>query len=136
MEPVRRVRFVTTFAVERQKYESEHVGRRQQRGENPDRPEDRVSVREGFKEDLVLAEETRESGDAGNRERADQECPIRDRQASFQAAHVPDVLLAMQRMDHRTGAEEQACLEKRVRVEMEDTGAKCTDAHREEHVTE
>ena len=54
----------------------------------------------------------------------------------LQPAHVADVLLAVQRVNHRARAEEQAGLEERVRVEMEDAGAERADAHRQEHVAE
>ena len=80
-----------------------------------------VSVR--LAEDLVLAEEARQAGHAGNRDGADQERPVGDRQILLQAAHLPEVLLAVQRVNHRAAAEEEQRLEERVRVEMEDAGA-------------
>ena len=59
---VRRRRIVAPLAVERQKHEAEHVGRRQQRRQDADDPENLVAVRERLEEDLVLAEEAGEPG--------------------------------------------------------------------------
>ena len=47
-----------------------------------------------------------------------------------------DVLLAVQRVDHRARAEEHQRLEERVRVEVEDAAGEGADAHRQEHVAE
>ena len=95
-----------------------------------------MAVREGLEQDLVLREEAGQAGHAGNRDRGDQEGPVGDRQALLQAAHVANVLLAVQRVNHRTRAEEQAGLEERVRVEVEHAGAEGAHAHRQEHVAE
>ena len=92
--------------------------------------------REGPEQDLVLAEEPGQRRHAGNRERADQERPVGDRQVLLQPAHVPQVLLAGERVNDRAGSEEQQRLEERVRVEMEDAGGVRADAHRQEHVAE
>ena len=61
---------------------------------------------------------------------------IRDRQVLLQAAHVAQVLLAVQRVDDRARSEEQQRLEERVRVEVEDAAGERADAHRQEHVAE
>ena len=124
------------LAVERQEHEAEHVGGRQQRREHADGPEDPVAVRERAPEDLVLAEESGEPGHAGNRDRADQEGPVGDRQPLLQAAHVADVLLAAERVDDRARPEEEQGLEERVRIEVEDAGRVRAHAHGEEHVPE
>ena len=136
--PCRRRRRVrrAPLAVERQEHEPEHVRRREQRREDADGPEDPVAGGECLPEDLVLAEEARESGHASNRDRADQERPVGDRQILLQSAHVADVLLTGQRVDDGARAEEEQRLEERMRVKMEDAGAVRAHPHRQEHVAE
>ena len=51
-----------------------------------------------------------------------------------EVAHVAHVLLAAHGVNHRTRTEEQQRLEKRVREHVEDSGGKCSDAERKEHV--
>ena len=125
-----------TTAVEGHEHEPEHVGGRQHRRQDANHPQRRVAGRVRLAEDLVLAEEAREARDAGNRHGADQEGPVGDRQVFLEAAHLPEVLLAVQRVNHRAAAEEEQRLEEGVRVEMEDAGAERADAHRQEHVAE
>ncbi len=125
---------VPSLTVEREEDQPEHVRRGQERRQRTDRPQQRVPFNEGLEQDLVLAEESGQRGHAGNRNRADQERPVRDRQFLPEAAHVPDVLLAVQRVNHCAGTEEEQRLEERMRVEMEDAGAERADAHRQEHV--
>ena len=50
-------------------------------------------------------EEPGETRHARDRQRADQERPVRDRQVLPQAAHVPQVLLPVQRVNHRSGTQ-------------------------------
>ena len=135
--PVHRCTAKALFAVEREVHEPEHVGRRQQRRQRrrcahstwwPCR---NVSNRISSFEKKPARQRH-----AGDRDRRDHERPVGDRQVLLQAAHVADVLLAVQRVNHRARAEEQAGLEERVRVEMEDAGAERADAHRQEHVAE
>ena len=95
-----------------------------------------MAVRERAEQDLVLAEEAGEPGNAGDRQRPDQERPVGDRQLGLEAAHAAQILLARQRVNHGARAEEQQRLEERVRVEVEDAGAERPDAHRQEHVAE
>jgi hypothetical protein len=133
-------RVVAALPVEGQEHEAEHVGRRQQRGQHADEPEQLVPAGglggEGLEEDFVLAEEPCQAGHAGNRQRSDEERPVGDRQVLLQAAHVPEILLSCQRVDDGAGSEEEQGLEERVGVEMEDTGPIRADAHRQEHEPE
>jgi hypothetical protein len=66
--------------VKRQEDEAEHVDRRQQRRQQADDPQQEAPALEGAIEDLVLAEEPRQARHAGDRERADEEGPVGDRQ--------------------------------------------------------
>ncbi len=95
-----------------------------------------MAVGERLEEDLVLAEEPGERRHAGNRDRANEERPVGDRQVLLQPTHVADVLLAVERVNDGAGAQEQQRLEERVRVEMKDAGGKGADPHRQEHVAE
>ena len=116
---VRRVRVHSRRAEEREPQEPEHVERGQERrearrGEQPGRAA--ALAREREPQDLVLREEARERRDAGDRGGRDRECRERDRDAAGEAAHLPQVLLAAQRVDDAARAEEQAGLEEGVRV--------------------
>ena len=64
----------------------------------------------GEREDSVLAEEAAETGEADERERADQESEERDRQPFGEPAHPPDVLLVMQHVDDRAGPRKSSAL--------------------------
>ena len=126
-------------AEEREPQQPEHVERRQQRGRRGHREEQRraaAAAGEREPEDLVLGEESgerRDAGDGGGRNGEGREGhgnPARE------PAHLADVLLAAERVDHAARAEEQARLEERVRVEMEDRHAVRADAQRHEHEAE
>ncbi len=56
-------------AVEREVDEPEHVGRRQQRRQHADHPQNLVAVQERLEQDLVLREEAGQAGHAGDRDR-------------------------------------------------------------------
>ena len=60
---------VVALAVERQEHQPEHVGRRQQRRQRADHPQERVPLDERLEQDLVLAEEAGQRRDAGDRQR-------------------------------------------------------------------
>ena len=95
-----------------------------------------MSLAERFVQNLVLAEEAGETRYAGNRKRSDEERPVRDGQVALESAHVADVLLAVHRVNHGARSQEQQRLEERVGIEVEDTCAEGTHAHREEHQAE
>jgi hypothetical protein len=54
----------------------------------------------------------------------------------LERAHLVHVLLAVERVDDRAGAEEQQALEERVRHQVEDAGGKCADADADHHVAD
>src|ERR1700720_491420 len=98
--------------------QAEHVKRREARddqahGEQP------VALLRRQRNDGVLAEESAEGPNAGQRERAHKKRPIRNRHFFAQSPHLPDVLLVVHRKDDGAGAQEQQRLEERVRAEME-----------------
>ena len=114
--------------------QAEHVERGHQRGRRatpPTAPGAAARLREGEPEDLVLREEAGERRDAGDRRGGDREGPEGDRDPLRQPAHLADVLLAAQRVDHAAGAEEQAGLEERVRDDVEDRHAVGAHAERQ-----
>ncbi len=90
----------------------------------------------GLPEDLVLGEEARQAGDAGDGQRADEHGPVRDRDLVLRAAHAAHVLLAAHGVDHGAGAEEEQGLEEGVREEVEDRHPVRAHAQRQEHVAE
>src|ERR1035437_2278807 len=61
---------------------------------------------------------------------------MRSRDAPSQVAHVAQVLLAAQRVNHRTRTKEEQRLEECVREHMEDACRKRTDAERQEHISQ
>src|SRR5688572_2910801 len=71
---------VTSLAPEREEHETKHVGGGQQRRQRADHPQDLMTLDERLEEDFVLAEKAGERWDPGNRDRADDERPERNRQ--------------------------------------------------------
>ena len=66
-------------------------------------------------DDRVLREEAGEGRDPDEGETADQEHPAREPQRLAEPAHLADVLLAAQRVDHDPGRQEEQRLEEGVR---------------------
>ena len=120
---------------ERDVVKAEHVKRRQCRNRHREH-EQADAVLDGRGENRVLAEEPAERRHAAQRQRADEKGPVRDGQFFLQSAHVPNVLLVMQRVNHRAGAEEKHRLEERVRREVKHRRRGRVDADREHHVAE
>src|SRR5215472_252667 len=98
---------------------------------------------EGKRDNVVLAIETREEREAGDRQSSDEPGERGDRHKLCQATHKAHVLhLSMhgmvQCMQHTTRAEEEESFEEGVREEVEHTGtgAICTTCHAkaDEHV--
>ena len=87
-------------------------------------------------EDLVLREEPRDGEDAGDGDGGDEERHPRGGHVPAHSAHALDVLLAVQPVDHRPGAEEEAGLEEGMGNEVQGAGKKCADADADEHEPE
>ena len=124
---------------ERERYQPEHVERRQARREEADRPQH--SGKPGARvedrgQDGVFGEEARERRDSRDRQGRGQERPERDRQLRLEAAHPAHVLLAAHRMDHRAGPQEETGLEERVRHDVEHARHVGADAAGQEHVAQ
>src|SRR4029453_2288003 len=111
-------RIMPAFSPERQEHKPEHVGGCEERGQRADDPQQRVPLDKGFEQDLVLAEEASQRRYTCDRDCANQERAVCERQLLPEPAHIPDVLLAMQRMDDSARAEEQQRLEKGVGIEV------------------
>src|SRR5258708_12886212 len=87
-------------------------------------------------EDQVLREITCKERYAADRERRDKHRRIRDRQFAAQTAHPVHVLLTLERMHNRAGAEEEQPLEERMRHQVEDSRGKCSPADTHHHVAD
>ena len=85
-------------------------------------------------DDRVFGEEACERRHPAERQRTDQCRPVGDRHVIPQAAHLAQVLLVMQRDDHRTGGKEEQCLEESVRHQVEDRRRVRRHAERNGHV--
>ena len=127
-------------AEEREPQQAEHVERRQQRGERPRRARAASSRRGRSRTRTRGSRPWRRSRPAAGCRRSPRWRSAKvdegDRDLPREPAHLPDVLLAGQRVDHAAGAEEQAGLEERVRVDVEDRDAVGADAERHEHEAE
>ena len=87
-------------------------------------------------DERVLGEEPGEAREADQRQRSDQRRPVGDRHVLAQPAHLADVLLMVQRDDHRARGEEQQRLEEGVRHQVEDARGVGRGAQRHGHVAE
>jgi hypothetical protein len=127
------------LAVEDTEVEAEGVEAGEQRPEqraDVQDPSERAAVGERGADDRVLRPEAGEDRDPRERERADQERPARVRHRLRKTAHLADVLLAVQVVDHEPGREEEEGLEERVRDEVEHRERVRADARSDEHVAD
>ena len=124
------------LAQERDEEQPEHIVRGDARGQEPDAVHPRVSVLEDALDDLILAEETAEAGNAADREHADEDCPEGERRSRAQAAHLAHVLLVVQRVDDQARCEEELRLEERMREEVRDAARVRADADAHDHVAD
>ncbi len=76
------------------------------------------------------------NGNARDRKRRAEQRDRRDLHVLEQAAHLPQILFAVQTVNHRARAQEQQALEERVRHQMPDAGRKRAHADAQEHVAE
>ena len=90
----------------------------------------------GLREDAVLAVKPAERRQASERQRAHHEGPERDRHLLAQPAHLPDVLLVVDRNDDGAGAQEQQRLEERMGRQMEHRRRRAVEANGHHHVAE
>ena len=102
-----------------------HVERGQEGREERERKDRRIFFVRGARI-ASLEKNPLKGGTADEGERADGESEKGHSQSAGQPAHLPDVLLVMQRVDDRAGAEEEQRLEEGVREEVEHRGAAAT----------
>ena len=125
-------------AAEDDEEQAGRVDRRQERADHGHHEQDdseRAAV-ERVRDDRVLREEAGEGWDAHERQRPDQErarCPW---QLSTEAAHLPDVLLVREGVDHEARRHEEEGLEEGVRHQVEEAGAVRAEAGGDEHVAD
>src|SRR5579884_4311975 len=116
-----RVMMTAITAEEGQKIGAEHVKRRQAGGDGAD-PEHPRRVGVSGRQNRILTEEAGKSREPGNCQTGDTKGVERDRHGPAQAAHVPEVLLAAEPMNHAAGAKKKKCFKKRVRHQMKNAG--------------
>ena len=130
--------FAARLAEEGDGEEARHVERGEECGREAD-AEERLIMGECREEDRILREETGQAGTTCESKRAEGERRSRDAHRLREAAHFPDVLLVVQRVDDRACAEEEQRLEECVRPQMEHRRA-AFDVRREarshDHVAE
>jgi hypothetical protein len=118
--------------------QTEHIECRQ-RGDGDGEAEQRRLAVFGIQrhgQDLVLAEESAEWRHAAKRERCHQERPIGHRELLLQRAHPPDILFVMQRVNDRTGPEEEQGFEEGMGREVIHGLDRAADADGHHHVAE
>src|SRR5438067_2434668 len=104
------------------KPEAEHVERYHSRGDQSDQPEDPVSVslvRECLPENLILREKSAKWWKSCDGERSNRHHPECPRNQLSQSSHVAHVLLAAERVNHRSCCEKEQGFEKRMRHKVE-----------------
>src|SRR5919204_263055 len=87
-------------------------------------------------DDRVFREEAGERRQPDERERAGEEAPARERHQPADALHLPDVLLAPERVDDEPGRHEEQRLEERVRHQVELAVRVRAEPGAEEHVAD
>ena len=117
---------------ERKEEQPEHVEHSKQGCEQCHTPCHWV-LRKSLRQNFVLGKETRKGRNSGNSKNSDHECQIGDRQIFLQSTHPSDILFALQRMDYTAGAQEQQCLEERMRHHVENAARVSTEAKGHEH---
>ena len=122
-------------AEERHEDQTEHVKRRQPRGNESDQPQPGRMLKR-FSQNLILAEKARQRRNPRDRKRPREESFCRCRNLRPERAHLAHILLAGERVNHAAGAEEEQRLEKRVRHQVENPRRKRAHTHRQKHVTE
>src|SRR5579872_799927 len=117
-----RMRFAPVIAHERHEPRAEHIERCHAGGQDAE-PVNPGMIMIRADENLVFAEETRCARDARNRDAGEEERPTCYGDSLAQTAHLPEVLLAAERMDDAACAKEEQRLEERMRHQMEDARA-------------
>ena len=116
----RMVRQVGRSAPEDTEVQTEHVERRQTgRDIHPGKHPRAEHV--GSHQDLIFGEEARERRDSRNGQARYHERDVRNGHVLAQTTHLRH-LVGMHRMDHRTGTQEEQCLEHGVGKQVPHTG--------------
>jgi hypothetical protein len=96
------------LAFECQDDKTKHVECCKRSPERADHPQHRRTViaAERFPENFILTEEAGERRNPGDRNRADQKCPVCHGHVFLQSTHFLDVLLVVHSVNDRAGTEE------------------------------
>ena len=127
---------VPGFADECDIEKSEHVKRRQTRHCRAQHEERIIFLFQRLRQNGILRVKSAERRHTAQGQRGEQERPECHRHFLAQPAHLPDVLLVMERDDDRAGAQEQQCLEKCVRGQVKHRSRRATQPNSHDHVAE
>ena len=134
-------RLVLRWAAAHAEPHTERVVRGEERGEDRDPTEENESIvpaAERLRDDRILREEACREREACEAEAADQERPTDDAEALHvaEARHLAEVELSRHAVHDRAAAQEEECLEERVREDVIDRAEGRANAEAEEHVSE
>ena len=124
------------LAPEGHEKQPEHVERRHEGGTQAQHPPQDVTALDRRGQDFVLAPESREGRNAGNRNGRQQHRAVGVRDVALQPAHAAHVLLLVHGVDDAAGAEKEQALEEGVRHDVEQAGGERAHPAAEEHVAQ
>ena len=126
------------FTTEGHEQGPEHVEGGHPRSHGCHQPEQEMAVGtgKGLPEDLILAEESGEAGDTGNRQGGKEEGPEGDGGLSSQPSHLSHIQFSAQGVHHAPRPKEEKSFEEGMGHEVEDPCAESPHAHTQEHISQ